>query len=91
VKNARIWEGDVPAEWSDAKRRQKDVHARWSARPKRQEFGYKNHISLDAKHKFIRDYAVIDAAVHDSHVFGELLDETNTSRRFGIPFGRYAG
>jgi IS5 family transposase len=79
-ENARIREGDIPADWSEAKRRQKDVHARWSARPKRQEFGYKNHISIDAKHKFIRDYAVTDAAVHDSQVFGELLDETNTSR-----------
>lgn len=79
-ENARIREGDVPAEWSEAKRRQKDVHARWSARPKQQKFGYKNHISIDAKHKFIRDYAVTDAAVHDSKVFGELLDETNTSR-----------
>jgi len=79
-ENARIREGDIPVDWSEAKRRQKDIHARWSARPKRQEFGYKNHISIDAKHKFIRDYAVTDAAVHDSQVFGELLDETNTSR-----------
>jgi IS5 family transposase len=79
-ENARIKEGDIPADWSESKRRQKDIHARWSARPKRQEFGYKNHISIDAKHKFIRDYAVTDAAVHDSQVFGELLDDTNTSR-----------
>ena len=55
-ENARIKDGDVPEEWSEAKRRQKDVNARWSIRPKRQEFGYKNHISVDAKHKFIRDY-----------------------------------
>ncbi len=79
-ENARIKEGDVPAEWREAKRRQKDVHARWSARPKRQEFGYKNHISIDSKHKLIRNYVVTDASVHDSQVFGELLDETNTSR-----------
>lgn len=79
-ENTRIKEGDVPADWSESKRRQKDVHARWSARPKRHAFGYKNHISVDAKHKLIRDYAVTDAAVHDSQVFGELLDETNTSR-----------
>jgi IS5 family transposase len=79
-ENARIKEGDVPDDWNEPKRRQKDVHARWSARPKRHAFGYKNHISVDAKHKLIRDYAVTDAAVHDSRVFGELLDETNTSR-----------
>jgi IS5 family transposase len=43
-------------------------------------YGYKNHISIDARHKIIRDYAVTDASVHDSHVFWELLDETNSSR-----------
>jgi IS5 family transposase len=79
-ENARIKQGDVPEEWNESKRRQKDVHARWSARPKKHAFGYKNHISIDAKYKLIRDYVVTDAAVHDSRVFEELLDETNTSR-----------
>jgi IS5 family transposase len=79
-ENARIKEGVVPDDWSESKRRQKDVHARWSARSHRHAYGYKNHISVDAKHKLIRDYSVTDAAVHDSRVFGELLDETNTSR-----------
>ena len=79
-ENAQIKEGDVPDDWSEPKRRQKDVHARWSARPHQHAFGYKNHISVDSKYKLIRDYAVTDAAVHDSRVFGELLDETNTSR-----------
>jgi len=79
-ENARIKKGDVPEEWREEKRRQKDVHARWSNRPKRQKFGYKNHISIDAHYKFIRDYRVTDAAVHDSEVFCELLDDTNTSR-----------
>ena len=79
-ENKQIKEGTIPADWSEAKTRQKDVHARWSARPKQHRFGYKNHISIDAHHKLIRDYAVTDAAVHDSRVFGELLDEANTSR-----------
>ena len=79
-ENRRIKEGTVPEDWSEAQRRQKDVHARWSARSHKHAYGYKNHISIDACHKIIRDYAVTDAAVHDSRVFGELLDETNTSR-----------
>ncbi len=79
-ENKRIKEGLVPEEWSEAKCRQKDVHARWSARSHKHAYGYKNHISIDARHKIIRDYTVTDAAVHDSRVFGELLDETNTSR-----------
>jgi len=79
-ENRRIKEGEVPRDWSEAKRRQKDTHARWSARSHKHAYGYKNHISIDARHKLIRDYAVTDAAVHDSRVFGDLLDETNTSR-----------
>jgi len=79
-ENRRIKEGEVPRDWSEAKRRQKDTHARWSARTHKHAYGYKNHISIDARHKLIRDYAVTDAAVHDSRVFGDLLDETNTSR-----------
>ncbi|CAK8723732.1 Transposase [Candidatus Electronema halotolerans] len=43
-------------------------------------FGYKNHISVDVKHKFIRKYAVTSAEVHDSNIFEELLDPDNTSR-----------
>jgi len=79
-ENARIKEGEIPDDWSESKRRQKDVQARWSARPHQHAYGYKNHISVDTKHKLIRDYAVTDESVHDSRVFGELLDETNTSR-----------
>jgi len=79
-ENTLIKKGVIPEDWNESKRRQKDVHARWSARPKKHAFGYKNHISIDAMYKLIRDYAVTDAAVHDSRVFEELLDETNTSR-----------
>lgn len=79
-ENKQIKDGTIPENWNEAKSRQKDVHARWSARPKQHKFGYKNHISIDALHKLIRDYAVTDAAVHDSRVFGELLDDANSSR-----------
>ena len=68
-ENKQIKEGTIPESWSEAKRRQKDVHARWSARSHKHAYGYKNHISIDARHKIIRDYAVTDASVHDSHVF----------------------
>ncbi len=36
-------------------------------------------ISIDNKNKFIREYEVTDALVHDSQVFEELLSP-NTSR-----------
>jgi IS5 family transposase len=79
-ENKQIKEGVIPEDWSEVKRRQKDVTARWSARKHKHAYGYKNHISIDADNKFIRDYVVTDAAVHDSQVFVELLDESNTSR-----------
>ena len=66
--------------WSESKRRQKDVDARWTKKHGKAFFGYKNHVSIDANHKFIRSYAVTDASVHDSQVFTELLDPDNTSK-----------
>ncbi len=79
-ENETIKQGDAPGDWSEAKRRQKDVDARWTKKRGVTYYGYKNHISVDVKHKFVRSYAVTDAAVHDSRVFEELLDESNTSR-----------
>ena len=79
-ENKQIKRGDIPTDWPEVKKRQKDMDARWTKKNSKSYFGYKNHISIDAKHKLIRDYAVTDAAVHDSQVFEELLDESNTSR-----------
>jgi IS5 family transposase len=42
-------------------------------------FGYKNHLSIDRRHGFIRTYAVTDAATHDGHQLGRLLDSHNTA------------
>jgi transposase, IS5 family len=78
-ENAAIKEGDTPEEWSEEKRRQKDADATWTKKSGRYEFGYKNHIQVDVENKFIRDYAVTAAGVHDSQVFGGLLDPRNTS------------
>ena len=79
-EKAQIKQGETPEDWSEAKRRQKDIDARWTKKRKTTYFGYKNHISVDVKHKFVRRWAVTDAAVHDSRVFEELLDECNSSR-----------
>ena len=78
-ENARIKEGEIPQEWQEAKKRQKDSDAQWTKRNGKKYYGYKNHINVDVKHKFIRSYAVTDASVHDSQVFDELLQESNTS------------
>ena len=54
--NRRIKDGEVPQEWSEAKRPQKDVQARWTKKHGKSYYGYKNHISVDAEHKLVRDF-----------------------------------
>lgn len=79
-ENKRIKEGEVPEDWSEQKRRQKDTDARWMKKNGQNHYGYKNHIDIDVKHKLIRSYEVTSASVHDSQVFESLLDEDNSSR-----------
>lgn len=79
-ENAQIKRGEVPKDWSDNKRRQKDTQARWARKAGRTYFGYKNHINVDVKHKVIRRYAVSDAALNDRRLLGNVLDDNNTSR-----------
>lgn len=79
-ENKSIKNGDVPEDWNDAKKRQKDTDARWVSKNGVNHFGYKNHIDIDVEHKLIRNYEVTDAATHDSNIFEELLDENNSSK-----------
>lgn len=78
-ENRLIKEGEIPEEWPENKRRRKDVDARWTKKNGKTFFGYKNHVSIDVKHKLIRSFSVTDAALHDSNVFEELLTD-NTSK-----------
>lgn len=78
-ENSRIKQGEVPEDWPENKRSRKDVDARWTKKNGKTFFGYKNHISIDVKHKLIRSYAVTDAAQHDSTVFETILS-SNTSQ-----------
>lgn len=79
-ENRQIKEGQVPEGWSENKKRQKDTDARWTQKNGKNHYGYKNHVEVDVAHKLVRDYEVTSASTHDSQVFEELLDETNTSR-----------
>lgn len=79
-ENKQIKNGKQPKGWNENKQRQKDTDARWTKKNNKNFFGYKNHISVDVKHKFIREYAVTSANIHDSNVFEELLDPNNTSK-----------
>lgn len=79
-ENAAIKKGEVPEDWENkpAKRSQKDLDARWTKKHGKSHYGYKNHISVDQKHKLIRRYHVSDAAVHDSQAVDQLLTRGNT-------------
>ena len=79
-ENKQIKEDQVPQDWSDNKKSQKDTDARWTKKNGQNHYGYKNHICIDVKHKLIRKYEVTPASTHDSQVFEELLDDVNTSR-----------
>lgn len=81
-ENATIKEGLMPAEWDKhtAKKAQKDIDARWTQKHGKNYYGYKNHISIDVKHKFIRRFDVTPASVHDSQCFEPLLDRRNSDR-----------
>ena len=79
-ENKKIKNDEKPENWSKAKARQKDTDARWTKKNGVNYFGYKNHISVDDKHKLIRAWYVTAANVHDSQVFEELIDEDNSRR-----------
>ena len=79
-ENEDIKAGTPISSWDEPKRRQKTTDARWTKKNGKAFFGYKNHVSIDVGHKFIRSYEVTDASVHDSQVFTELLDPNNTGK-----------
>lgn len=80
--NQTIKEGCKPASFAGnpCKVRQKDTDARWTVKHNERHFGYKNHVNVDAGHKFVRKYEVTDAATHDSQVIDPLLDKKNRNR-----------
>jgi transposase, IS5 family len=80
-ENEAIKTGETPEGWEakPAKNAQKDKEARWTKKNGHSFYGYKNHISVDRKHKLIRRYAETDASVHDSQKLDEVLDKSNTS------------
>lgn len=80
--NREIKESKIPEGWEERpeKLRQKDTDARWLKKNGENHFGYKNHICIDNKHKFIRSSVTTPASVHDSEVLFELLNHNNTNQ-----------
>lgn len=78
-ENEAIAKGEVPKDWNQAKRAQKDVEARWTRKNNRNFYGYKLHANTDRRWGFIRRAEVTTASVIDTTMFEAVLDQ-NTSR-----------
>ena len=76
-ENKKIKEGNGDELWNDKpnKKKHKDTDARWTKKNGETFFGYKNHAKVDTKSKFIDNYEVTDASVHDSQPLDDLLTE----------------
>jgi transposase, IS5 family len=74
--------GEAPGEWKENphKLSQKDIDASWTKKNEVNFFGFKNHVKADQKTKLIEDYAVSDAACHDSQAVELLLSEQDRGR-----------
>ena len=80
-ENEAIKAGKTPESW-DAKphkKRQKDIDARWTKKHGKSHYGYKNHVNVDRRYKFVRAYEASEASLHDSQKFDELIDTDNTA------------
>ena len=55
----------------------KDIEARWTKKWDGTHFAYKNHVKLDRDSKLIVEFAVSDAALHDSQAIVQPKDESD--------------
>ncbi|MCP2012121.1 hypothetical protein [Duganella violaceipulchra] len=53
-EKAIVAENAMPADWSPAKRRQKDIEARWTKKHGKSYFGYQLSANADKRYKVIR-------------------------------------
>ncbi len=74
-ENKAIKDGKGEELWNNNsdKKSHKDIDARWSQKNGETYFGYKNHLKVDKKSKFINTFVVSDAGVHDSQVLEHIL------------------
>ena len=78
-ENQEIKKGNGKDLWVDQpnKKKHKDIDARWTKKNGEKYYGYKNHIKVDSKGKFINKFLVTDASVHDSQPLNKLLDKSD--------------
>ncbi|MEO1092658.1 MAG: IS5 family transposase [Pseudomonadota bacterium] len=94
-EKATVKGGGVPKGWSNARAAQIDRDGRWTLKRGRKRpakvnervatelvvtcFGYKNHVTIDRRHGFVRRYTVTHAAAHDGAQLAAVLDPDNTA------------
>jgi IS5 family transposase len=61
-----IEKGEIPDDWNENKKKQKDTDADWKKKGDKTFFGYENHARVDSKSKLIEDYTITPVSVHDS-------------------------
>jgi len=74
-ENEKIKDGEIPEDWNENKRRQKDTDARWTKHNGKKHYGYKNHVKADTETKLLTAYEVTPANVHDSQVMEDLIEK----------------
>ncbi len=91
-ENATIKQGKGEELWQDNihKKCHKDIDARWTKKNGETFYGYKNHVKVDTKSKFINTFSVTDASVHDSQPLEELLTERDKGQEI-YGDGAYTG
>jgi transposase, IS5 family len=82
-ENKIIKEGGIPESFKENQNvlRQKDVDARWTKKNNQNYYGYKNHISIDVKHKIIRSFEITSANVSDINCFDILLESNKQDKK----------
>ena len=78
--NKLIKQGDIPEDWSENKRRQKDTDASWTRKHNKNHFGYKGSVNVDKRCKLIRKIHVSTASESDQKHIELVLDPMNTSK-----------
>jgi IS5 family transposase len=75
--NATIKQGETPKAWLKQPRKlaQKDLDGRWAKKNNQLFYGYKNHIKMRAKIKFIKAYVATPASTHDSQPMPDLIEK----------------
>ncbi len=83
-ENKKIKDGEGDELWNDEqnKKKHKDIDARWTKKNGETFYGYKNHAKIDTKSKFIDNYKVTDASVHDSQALDDLLERKDKGQDF---------